>query len=64
MKCQERQITRVETAYVQDNKLLAFSVNRQDIERCTKVIRQYGLLTPPVVGSFADGAQLLLSGEC
>lgn len=64
MKCQERQITRVETTYVQDNKLLALSVNRQDIERCIKVIRQYGLLTPPVVGSFADGAQLLLSGEC
>ena len=64
MKCQERQITRVETTYVQDNKLLALSVNRQDIERCMKVIRQYGLLTPPVVGSFADGAQLLLSGEC
>jgi len=64
MKCQKRQITRVETAYVQDNKLLALSVNRQDIERCTKVIYQYGLLTPPVVGSFADGAQMLLSGEC
>lgn len=64
MKCQESQIIRVKTAYVQDNKLLALSVNRQDIERCTKVIRQYGLLTPPVVGNFTDGAQLLLSGEC
>jgi len=64
MKCQERQIIQVETAYVQDNKVLALSVNRQDIDRCTKVIRQYGLLTPPVVGSLADGAQLLLSGEC
>ncbi len=64
MKDKEGHITRVETACVQDNKVLALSVNRQDIERCTKVIRQYGLLTPPVVGSFADGTSLLLSGEC
>lgn len=64
MKDKEGRITRVETACVQDNQVLALSVNRQDIERCTKVIRQYGLLTPPVVGSFADGTCLLLSGEC
>lgn len=64
MKDTEGHITRVETACVQDNKVLALSVNRQDVERCTKVIRQYGLLTPPVVGSFADGTRLLLSGEC
>lgn len=64
MKDKEGIITRVETACVQDNKVLALSVNRQDIDRCTKVIRQYGLLTPPVVGSFADGTRLLLSGEC
>jgi ParB family chromosome partitioning protein len=64
MKDKEGTITRVETACVQDNKVLALSVKRQDIDRCTKVIRQYGLLTPPVVGSFADGTRLLLSGEC
>jgi ParB-like chromosome segregation protein Spo0J len=64
MKDKEGQITRVETACVQDNQVLALSVNRQDIERCIKVIRQYGLLTPPVVGSLADGSRLLLSGEC
>jgi len=64
MKDKEGYITRVETACVQDNKVLALSVNRQDIDRCTKFIRQYGLLTPPVVGSFADGTRMLLSGEC
>jgi ParB family chromosome partitioning protein len=64
MKDKEGQITRVETACVQDNQVLALSVNRQDIERCLKVIRQYGLLTPPVVGSLADGSRLVLSGEC
>lgn len=64
MKDKEGYIARVETACVQDNQVLALSVNRQDIDRCTKVIRQYGLLTPPVVGSFADGTRLLLSGEC
>lgn len=64
MKDKEGHIARVETACVQDNRVLALSVNRQDIDRCTKVIRQYGLLTPPVVGSFDDGTRLLLSGEC
>jgi ParB family chromosome partitioning protein len=57
-------IARVHTASVQDNHALALSVNRRDVDRCIKVIRQYGLLTPPVVGSLADGGQLLLSGEC
>lgn len=43
---------------------MTLTVNLQDIDRCAKVIRRYGLLTPPVVGSFADGTNLLLSGEC
>ncbi len=60
----ERLITRVDTACVKDNQVLSLSVNRQDVERCARVIRQYGLLTPPVVGDFPDGARLLLSGEC
>jgi ParB family chromosome partitioning protein len=64
MKDKEGQITRIETACVQDNQVLALSVNRQDIDRCIKVIRQYGLLTPPVVGSFTNGARVVLSGEC
>lgn len=54
----------VETSCVQDNRVLALSVGRQDIDRCVKVIRQYGLLTPPVVGDLAGGGQVVLSGEC
>ena len=64
MKDMEGHRTRVETSCVQDNQVLALSVNRQDVDRCSKVIRQYGLLTPPVVGSFADGTRMILAGEC
>ena len=64
MKDMEGHRTRVETSCVQDNQVLALSVNRQDVDRCSKIIRQYGLLTPPVVGSFADGTRLVLAGEC
>jgi len=60
----ERLITQVDTAHVKDNQVLSLSVNRQDVERCAWVIRQYGLLTPPVVGDFPDGTRLVLSGEC
>ena len=60
----ERHISRVETACVQDNHILALSVNRRDVDRCVKVIRQYGLLSPPVIGNLDCGSQVLLSGEC
>lgn len=60
----QNQIFRVDTTCIKDNQVLAMSVNRQDVERCTRVIRQYGLLTPPVVGNFKDGTQLVISGEC
>lgn len=51
----QNQIFRVDTTCIKDNQVLAMSVNRQDVERCTRVIRQYGLLTPPVVGNLKDG---------
>jgi ParB family chromosome partitioning protein len=57
-------LTRVQTSCVQDNQVLALSVDRQDLDRCTQVIRQYGLLMPPVVGDFSDGTRMVLSGEC
>jgi ParB family chromosome partitioning protein len=60
----KRHIARVETACVQDNHILALSVNRRDVDRCVKVIRQYGLLSPPVIGELEGGGQILLSGEC
>jgi len=63
-KKQSINITKVNTACIQANQALALSVNPKDIERCAKVIRQYGLLTPPVVGTLSGGAQLLLWGEC
>lgn len=49
---------------MQDNSHLALSVTENDISRCTKAIRQYGLLSPPVVGRLDDGTQAIISGEC
>ena len=63
-KSQERNIAKVQTACVQGNRALALSVSRKDVDRCAKVIRQYGLLTPPVVGELDGGCRVLLSGEC
>lgn len=60
----QNQIFQVDTTCIKDNQVLALSVNRQDVERCTRIIRQYGLVTPPVIGNFKDGTKLLLSGEC
>lgn len=60
----QNQIFQVNTTCIKDNQVLALSVNRQDVERCTRIIRQYGLVTPPVIGNFQDGTKLLLSGEC
>jgi ParB family chromosome partitioning protein len=63
-KSHEGRFAQVETACVQDNHVLALSVNRQDIDRCINVIRQYGLLVPPVIGDMGDKGQMVLSGEC
>lgn len=60
----QNQIFQVNTTCIKDNQVLALSVNRNDVERCTRIIRQYGLVTPPVIGNFKDGTKLLLSGEC
>lgn len=58
------QIAQVDPACVQDNSVLSMSVNENDVDRCINIIRQYGLLTPPVVGNLANGSRILLSGEC
>ena len=56
-------IDRVNPALVQDNHVLALSVNRQEVEQSTHFIREYGLLTPPVVGQLQDGTCRVLAGE-
>ena len=60
----ESRLAQVQTALARDNPVLAMSVKRQDVDRCVKVIRQYGLLTPPVVGDLGRGGHVVLSGEC
>jgi len=56
-------IEQVNPALVQDNQVLALSVNRQEVEQSTHFIREYGLLTPPVVGQMQDGTCKVLAGE-
>jgi len=36
----------------------------QKVETCKKLISQYGMLAPPVVGDFGDGTKTLLYGDC
>ena len=56
-------IDQVDPSLVQDNQVLALSVNRQDVEQSAHFIREYGLLTPPVVGQLHDGTCRVLAGE-
>jgi len=36
----------------------------REIDTCKKLMRQYGILAPPVVGDFGDGTKALLYGDC
>ena len=62
-KDEKSRIGRVDPALVQDNQVLALSVNRQEVDQSIHFIREYGLLTPPVVGQLRDGSCRVLSGE-
>lgn len=63
MNTRKISISNVDPAIVQDNKVLALSVNRQEVDRSVRFIREYGLLTLPVVGLLNDGGCRLLAGE-
>ena len=36
----------------------------REVDTCKKLIRQYGILAPPIVGDFGDGTKALLYGDC
>ena len=36
----------------------------QKVETCKKLISQYGMIAPPVVGDFDDGTKALIYGDC
>jgi ParB-like chromosome segregation protein Spo0J len=57
-------ISRISTTEIKNNQILTLSVDKEDVQRCTDVILQYGLLTPPVIGDFSDGRKVVLAGEC
>ena len=56
------QIEKMDVACVQANQVLAMSVNGRDIERCNRAAKEFGALTPPVVGKMPGGGRIVLSG--
>ena len=63
MNTRQVRIQSVDPAAIQENKLLALSLDQPEVERTARFIRKYGLLMPPVVGLLEDGGSRLLSGE-
>jgi ParB family chromosome partitioning protein len=36
----------------------------RNVDTCKKLINQYGMITPPVIGDFGDGTKAILHGDC
>ena len=58
------QFRKINIAAVLNNKHLSVSIQEQDIDRCVKAMRNYGIVTPIVVGKLADNKEIILSGQC
>lgn len=57
-------IKQLELACIRHNKVLSITTMVQDVERCAKTIREYGLLTPLIVRPCEDGGYMVIAGEC
>ena len=55
-------IEKMDVACVQANKILSVGLDTRDIERCKRAAKEYGALSPPVVGKIPDGGKVVLSG--
>lgn len=58
------QFRKINIATVLNNKHLSLSIQEQDIDRCVKAMRNYGIVTPIVVGKLEDNKEIILSGQC
>ena len=57
-------IEKMDVACVQANQVLSIGVNERDIERCKRAAKEFGALTPPVVGKLPGGDRIVLNGGC
>lgn len=48
---------------IRDNSAFAISVQEKDIDTCLRTIKQYGVVSPPIIRS-CNGDNLLISGQC
>lgn len=60
----EYQLKKVKISSISNNKYLGITIHEEDIDRCVKTMRNYGLLTPIVVGKINDEREVVLSGQC
>jgi ParB family chromosome partitioning protein len=58
------QIEKMDVACVQTNKILLMGVDGRDVERCKRAAKEFGALTPPVVGKLPGGSRVVLNGGC
>ena len=58
------QIEKMDVACVQANQILSMGVDGRDIERCKRAAKEFGALTPPIVGKLPDGGRIVLNGGC
>lgn len=58
------QFRKINISSVLNNKHLSVSIQEQDIDRCVKAMRNYGVVTPVVIGKIADNKEIVLSGQC
>ena len=64
MEMMRSKIEEIPLKAIQGNAVLAISVGNRELERCTKAIREYGLINPVVVRKCAQGHYQVLAGEC
>jgi ParB family chromosome partitioning protein len=58
------QFRKINISSISNNKHLGVSIQEQDIDRCIKTMRNYGLITPIVVGKIGGECEIILSGQC
>lgn len=56
------QIEKMDVACVRANQILSMGVDGRDVERCKRAAKEFGALTPPVVGKMPGGGRIELSG--
>lgn len=64
MERMQSKVEEISVEAIQGNNALAISVGRQELERCERAIREYGLINPLVVRKCELGHYHVVAGEC